>query len=156
MVAAMSVGEDGSVSVNAEGMDSLSGHVAELTKALDEEMLLKIPFVTVHDYMYLLRSASLAIHSAGRLGCMYLAAAVSDFYVPWEYMAEHKMQSSAGAPEIKLTNSPKMLKPLRDEWCPEAFVVTFKLETDESILVQKATGSIEKYGMNLVIANLLN
>ena len=64
-------------------------------------------------------------------------------------------QSSAGAPEIKLTNSPKMLLPLRHAWCPEGFIVTFKLETDESILVRKAQGSIEKYGMNLVIANLL-
>ena len=64
-------------------------------------------------------------------------------------------QSSAGAPEIELTNSPKMLLPLRHAWCPEGFIVTFKLETDESILVRKAQGSIEKYGMNLVIANLL-
>ena len=86
---------------------------------------------------------------------LYLAAAVSDFYVPFGAMAEHKMQSAAGVPTITLTNSPKMLQPLRHEWIPEAFMVSFKLETDTSILVKKAQASIAKYGMNLVIANLL-
>ena len=151
----MNVGPDGAVTVKPEAAEQIRDHIAQLNRAVDEELLLKVPFVTVHDYMYLLRSAGQAIAKAGKTGMLYLAAAVSDFYVPFEEMAEHKMQSSAGPPDIKLTNSPKMLMPLRHVWAPESFVVTFKLETDESILVKKAQGSIQKYGMDLVIANLL-
>lgn len=33
---------------------------------------------------------------------------------------------------------PKMLGVLRGSWAPEAYVISFKLETDESILVDKA------------------
>ena len=32
---------------------------------------------------------------------------------------------------------PKMLGELRHSWAPEAFVVSFKLETDDDILIQK-------------------
>ena len=114
-------------------MEVGQAHLIPGLQALSEDLLLQVPFVTVrcsvlhpglslaplqvHDYMYLLRSASLAMSTLGRMGMMYLAAAVmyplhcscrcgaqcgvgqvSDFYVPFEAMAEHKMQSSAGAP----------------------------------------------------------
>ena len=49
--------------------------------------LLKLPFVTITDYLFLLRSAALALAPAGRGGMMYLAAAVSDFYIPAQQMA---------------------------------------------------------------------
>lgn len=151
----MSVDEDGNISVDGEGAEDLAALIKEYKQACDDELLLKVNFTTVHDYMYLLRSASTALNSAGRLGMLYLAAAVSDFYVPFDAMAEHKMQSSAGPPTITLVDSPKMLRPLRDSWASQSFVVTFKLETDDTILEKKAIGSIEKYGMNVVIANLL-
>ena len=32
---------------------------------------------------------------------------------------------------------PKMLGTLRREWCPEAMVVSFKLETDDKLLIGK-------------------
>jgi hypothetical protein len=34
---------------------------------------------------------------------------------------------------------PKMLGALRSEWAPEAFLVSFKLETDISLLISKAS-----------------
>ena len=34
---------------------------------------------------------------------------------------------------------PKMLGELRRQWAPEAFVVSFKLETDDQILIQKVS-----------------
>lgn len=34
--------------------------------------------------------------------------------------------------------------------------VSFKLETDHDILIKKAKGSIEKYGMHCVVANELH
>jgi hypothetical protein len=49
-----------------------------------------------------------------------------------------------------------LLKPLKSSWCPKAFCVSFKLETDESILLKKALGAITNYHVDAVIANNLN
>jgi phosphopantothenate-cysteine ligase len=38
-----------------------------------------------------------------------------------------------------------MLRPLVAQWVPNAFVVSFKLETDPDLLVQKAQGAINNY-----------
>lgn len=70
-------------------------------------------------------------------------------------MAQHKIQSSTGL-TLELAQVPKRLGQLTREWAPRSFVVSFKLETDEAILFQKAGGAIEKYAVNLVVANLLH
>lgn len=44
--------------------------------------LLRLTFVTVTDYLFMLRDMSRAMQPLGRRGMYYLAAAVSDFYVP--------------------------------------------------------------------------
>lgn len=41
-------------------------------------------------------------------------------------------------------------------WAPASMFVSFKLETDHDILIKKAKGSIEKYGMHCVVANELH
>ena len=66
------------------------------------------------------------------------------------------MQSSTGPLTLKLAQTPKLLGVARTVWCPNAFFVSFKLETDQSILIDKARSSIEKYGMGAVIANQLH
>lgn len=55
------------------------------------------------------------------------------------------MQSESGAPVIQLHLVPKMLAPLVSLWVPSAYVVSFKLETDENLLVPKARSALEKY-----------
>lgn len=55
------------------------------------------------------------------------------------------MQSDAGAPTISLQLVPKMLAPLVSFWVPHAYVVSFKLETDENLLITKARESLSKY-----------
>ena len=40
-------------------------------------------------------------------------------------------------------------------WAPQAFVVSFKLETNRAILLAKAAGALAKYGVDVVCANLL-
>ena len=65
---------------------------------------------------------------------LFSAAAVSDFYIPYNDMAEHKIQSSEGDPHIALTNTPKMLYLVTREWASDAYNVSFKLETDIDIL----------------------
>lgn len=61
------------------------------------------------------------------------------------FQPTHKMQSGQGAPTISLQLVPKMLAPLVRLWVPNAFVVSFKLETDEGLLIAKARDSLNKY-----------
>jgi phosphopantothenate---cysteine ligase (ATP) len=117
--------------------------------------LLSISFTSVVDYLFLLRATAQALRPAGARAMLYLAAAVSDFYIPPAQMATHKIQSSIGSLDIHLCGVPKLLRSLR-EWAPEAFTVSFKLETDETILLAKARGAIEKYGVHCVVANILS
>ena len=56
---------------------------------------------------------------------------------------------------MRLQLVPKMLRPLVSVWGPELFVVSFKLETDEKKLIEKATAALRKYKHDLVIGNLL-
>ncbi|XP_064618334.1 phosphopantothenate--cysteine ligase-like [Liolophura sinensis] len=118
--------------------------------------LLCVEFTSLADYLYLLRASCQALHSIGPKAVLYLAAAVSDFYIPKNEMPEHKIQSSDGALQLSLQLVPKMLKPLVKDWVPSAFVVSFKLETDEQILVKKSKDSLTKYQHQLVIANVLD
>ncbi len=48
-----------------------------------------------------LKAIAGALEPLGPTACFYMAAAVSDFYLPWADMAQHKIQSSAGP--LKLT-----------------------------------------------------
>ena len=118
-------------------------------------LLREIPFTTLSDYLWLLRACCETLAPLGAHAMLYLAAAVSDFYIPASSMSEHKLQSSEGAPEVKLSLVPKMLTPLVRHWVPKAFVISFKLETDPNLLRAKARKALETYGHRLVIANLL-
>lgn len=44
---------------------------------------------------------------------------------------------------------------LRREWAPAAYVVSFKLETDERLLEASARGALRRYGVHAVVANEL-
>ena len=118
--------------------------------------LLEVAFTTLTDYLWYLKIICQQLKPLGPQALLYLAAAVSDFYIPRQDMAEHKLQSSEGAPTVQLKMVPKMLAPLVKDWVPQAFVVSFKLETDESILLSKAHKALQTYRHRIVVANLLH
>ena len=153
-------------------------------------MLLTIDFRTVDEYLHKLKYCSEAINICGSLALVYLAAAVSDFYIPEEKKALHKIQSrdygiksqassssvssfggnsseteenNNNTMQIRSDNTltltlypvPKVIPSLRKRWCPSAFVISFKLETDSSILQQKSVLAMERNGVHLVIGNEL-
>jgi len=132
-----------------------------------------------------LRSIAQLMRPLGPNGLLYLAAAVSDFFVPENRMVEHKIQSTNAADKAEVEDNiqdeedfdnfdsspriprskrlivdldpvPKFLKNLVDGWAPEGMIVSFKLETDPQILVHKAKYSLERYQHHLVIGNLLS
>lgn len=159
--------------------------------------LLLLPFTTVNQYLWSLREISLLLNNFSSI--IYLAAAVSDFYVPTNKLSEHKIQSrnyklkksdddnddnddndvstnndndmdtetDIDSPEessrttkdgkllIYMDPVPKFLRRIVESWAPKAMLVSFKLETDNNILLQKAQQSLERYKHQLVIGNLL-
>lgn len=51
---------------------------------------------------------------------------------------------------------PKILSPLVKDWAPQAFVISFKLETDPHILLEKARRALDTYRHQVVVANVLD
>ncbi|XP_023720087.1 phosphopantothenate--cysteine ligase isoform X2 [Cryptotermes secundus] len=125
----------------------------KLTKEAGD--LLCISFTSLTEYLWLLRAACECLTPFGSRAVLYLAAAVSDFYIPSNEMPIHKMQSEAGPPTIYLKLVPKMLEPLVNIWVPNAYVVSFKLETDDELLIDKAHAALNKYKHKMVIGNVL-
>jgi len=115
-----------------------------------------LTFVTVNDYLWLLRAVSQELSVLGRNALFYLAAAVSDFFLPRQKMSEHKIQSGKGSLHIEMDQVPKILKPLVTEWTREGFIVSFKLETDPELLIPKSRTALSRYGHQVVIGNDLH
>lgn len=166
--------EDGRVVVDTQHQDEMLHVLRQYQKAKREGRLLILSFVTITEYLWNLREVAQLMRPLGAKACFYLAAAVSDFFVPQDRMVEHKIQSNEEFSQdleggeskvavrtegrkliIDLEPVPKFLKQLVDGWAPEAMIVSFKLETDPSILVKKAEYSLKKYNHHLVIGNLL-
>lgn len=148
-------GPSTTISVKPDSVDVLAPILSKYKYAQENKKILYISFTSVVDYMWLLRAACECLASFEQRAVLYLAAAVSDFYIPSDKMPTHKMQSGQGAPTISLQLVPKMLAPLVSLWVPQAFVVSFKLETDENLLIAKSRESLHKYNHKLVIANML-
>lgn len=148
--------QDGQAKIKEEFKEKVSQETEKNERAISTGRLLKIPFTTVRDYLFLLRDISRTLAPAfGRDLLFYLAAAVSDFFIPQAKMAKHKIQSGEGPLSLTLDRVPKMISPLVADWAPLAFVISFKLETDEALLLQKSRASLEKYHHQMVIANML-
>ncbi|KAM3723561.1 Phosphopantothenate--cysteine ligase [Dirofilaria immitis] len=127
--------------------------------ALNNELsdrLLMISFVDVSAYLMMLEMICLRLRSLNSSLLIYLAAAVSDFYISEENLPEHKIHSNQESLQLSLNIVPKILQKLVKDIVPKAFVVSFKLETDETILVNKARQALQNYGHQLVIGNILN
>ncbi|KIL55813.1 hypothetical protein M378DRAFT_173296, partial [Amanita muscaria Koide BX008] len=119
-------------------------------------VLLTLTFVTVNDYLWLLRAVSHELSTLGKNAMYYLAAAVSDFFLPTQKMSEHKIQSGKGNLSIEMDQVPKILKPMVDEWTKDGYIVSFKLETGPSLLKPKSRTALERYGHQVVIGNDLH
>jgi phosphopantothenate-cysteine ligase len=117
--------------------------------------LLLIPFQTVTDYLNGLDKLCRLLKPFGRSVLVYVCAAVSDYYIPNDELTEHKIPSGQNELIIQLKPVPKLLGYIKGEYAPDAFVVSFKLETDEKILEEKCLKSAEKYNQDIIIGNML-
>lgn len=157
----LEINDDGSgaskgptINVQPDSVDVLLPILQAYKSAQETNRLLYINFTTISDYLWLLRAACESLAPFRERALLYLAAAVSDFYVPANDMPKHKIESS-NTLKMSLDLVPKILKPLVSNWVPEAYVVSFKLETDESVLIQKSQNALKNYNHKLVVANIL-
>ncbi|KAI4337745.1 hypothetical protein L6164_016122 [Bauhinia variegata] len=147
---------ESNVQVREAYSEAVKRAVLEHHAAVADGLLLKLTFRTIFEYLQILQMIAISMSSLGPRAMFYLAAAVSDYYVPWKDMVEHKIQSGSPLLDVQLVQVPKMLPMLRKKWAPLAFCVSFKLETDKEILLNKAGAALEKYEMHVVVANELS
>jgi phosphopantothenate---cysteine ligase (ATP) len=175
----MTEGQHGEVVANREYQEKMLSVLRKYRAANKSNTLLLLPFTTITEYLWELKQIALLMRPLGSRGLFYLAAAVSDFFVPRDKLVEHKIQSSdighradpfdgssgtdRQAPSsggkklvINLDPVPKFLKSLVEGWAPEGMIVSFKLETDPSLLVPKSQAALGRYSHHLVIGNLLS
>lgn len=148
--------DDSGIHVCSPYAEAVKSAIQEHKSAVNSGYFLQLDFTTLFEYLQILQVITLAINRLGAYGMFYLAAAVSDFYVPWDSMTEHKIQSGPSGLAMQLAPVPKMLTLLRKRWAPVAFCVSFKLETDIDILLKKAESARRKYGVHAVVANELS
>ncbi|ORY35532.1 putative phosphopantothenate-cysteine ligase [Naematelia encephala] len=146
----------GTIAVSPEHTAKLLPILRAYHAAQVKGTLLSIEFQTVNEYLWLLKGVTGVMAPLGRRGMFYLAAAVSDFFLPEDKMAEHKIQSGHGTLSLEMDQVPKVLRPLVQEWTPEGYIVSFKLETEERFLIPKARAALSRYGHQLVIGNDLH
>ncbi|KAL3470954.1 DNA/pantothenate metabolism flavoprotein [Aspergillus californicus] len=177
--------EHGPIMVRSEYQDEMRDVLRKYRSAKQNNQLLLLPFTTVSEYLFELRMLAKCMNPLGPNSLFYLAAAVSDFFIPRDRMSEHKIQSSeipkdfneeavgdddiytGGFEQKQATSSkklvinldpvPKFLHQLVEGWSPEgSMIVSFKLETDPKLLVYKAETALQRYAHHLVIGNLLS
>jgi phosphopantothenate-cysteine ligase len=167
-----------------EYQDEMREVLRRYRSAKQNNLLLLLPFTTIAEYLFELRSMAKLMRPLGANAMFYLAAAVSDFFIPRDRMAEHKIQSSEVSQSANKNESsdeiytgendsepptkskklvvdldpvPKFLHRLVDGWAPQgSMIVSFKLETDPNLLVYKAQTALQRYSHHLVIGNLLS
>lgn len=150
------VEKDNKVQINPGFADQMLVVLRKYNQARSLNSLLLIPFTTVNQYLYTLKLAATTLHSMELRALLYLAAAVSDFFLPSSRMPTHKIQAQpSGKLIVDLEQVPKFLRRLVELWAPQAMIVSFKLETDDSILIKKALQALSRYQHQLVIGNLL-
>nr|XP_027094316.1 phosphopantothenate--cysteine ligase 2-like [Coffea arabica] len=148
--------DDSKIQVHPSHAEVVKRAISEHRAAVVGGNLLKLPFTTIFEYLQILQLIADSVSKLGRSAMFYFAAAVSDFYVPWELLTEHKLQSASGPLDIRLAQVPKMISVLRKAWAPMAFCISFKLETDSNILLAKAAMALEKNKVHMVVANELS
>ncbi|RKP16833.1 Phosphopantothenoylcysteine synthetase [Rozella allomycis CSF55] len=114
------------------------------TKVKESGKLLMVTYSTVFDYLSMLRLIAEFLVPYDAQAMFYLAAAVSDYYMPFEDLPQHKIQSSKNGLELKLTCVPKIIKEVA-LMCKNSYIVTFKSEE-----------ALSNYGHQAVIGNILS
>lgn len=77
------------LAVKPDSVDVLAPILAKYKAAQEGKQILYISFTSVVDYMWLLRAGCECLAAFEKRSVLYLAAAVSDFYIPSDKMVKH-------------------------------------------------------------------
>lgn len=77
------------IHVKPDSVDVLAPILMKYKAAQESQRILFVHFTSVVDYMWLLRAACECLGSLEQRALLYLAAAVSDFYIPQDKMVSH-------------------------------------------------------------------
>lgn len=108
----------------------------ELRSMNAADRIFPVIFVTVQQYLCSLRSIAKCCDAMGHNVVFFLAAAVSDFYVPPSQLPEHKISSGDGKLTLTLYKVPKCLGLLRELWAPKALMISFKVSTTGDVVAK--------------------
>ena len=143
-------------SANDLSVTTIQTAMNEYQHFVNARRLKVIPFVTISDYVHVIGAVATEILSVGARAIWFAAAAVSDMFVRNCSLAEHKLHTKDNEPmTLTLWPTPKLL-PMMRVWCPQSYIVSFKLETEVSRLHQSGLKALERYRVNCVVGNELH
>lgn len=142
-----------SIYKRGEFPEDLQEKCNQFRRYVEDWKLLVVEYLTVEEYIETLRYLSIALVSVQSRLMFYLASAVSDYTLEHP-PCTHKLKSNEASLDLHLVPVPKILGELKRK-LPKAFLVSFKLETDSSLLLPSCHKSIEKYNVDRVVGNLL-
>lgn len=147
------------------------------THAISKQHMLKVSFSCLQQYLLLLRIATQAIHKANTRGVVILAATVMEYYVPihsetpfWgkqngaNINAIRNSQKNANSTNyfskqyekiamklsIHFVRAPNLIRKIRKDWCPKAFLVSFRYDLPQETMIETAHKDLEKYGVDVI------
>lgn len=116
-----------------------------------KDRLLNLSFTSVQQYLMLLRLTAKAVGEADNRAVVILAATVMDFYVPTHsHDNGDRAKKNKGEFSVNFVRVPNLIKRVRKDWCPKAFLVTLKHEFQDGQMIEAAHLAVEKYGMDVV------
>lgn len=89
-----------------------------------------------------------------------ILSAFNDFVNSAKGATSVALEKAKSAPEptlhLPLWSVPKLLPDIKSTWCPDAFVISFKLETEGGLLAPKAVKSLYENRADAVVSNHLS
>ncbi|KAL2128869.1 hypothetical protein VTI74DRAFT_8556 [Chaetomium olivicolor] len=141
-------GPNGSVVARDEDAAKMLHVLRKYREARDRNMLLLLPFVSISDYLHELRSVAQLMRPLGPRGLLYLAAAVSDFFVPPDRMSEHKIQSTNAVDAFKKSSNGKTQPAAEEEETFDNFDSSPAVPRSKSLVID--LDPVPKFLKNLV------
>ena len=108
----------------------MSTVLEKYSQIMSSGRLLILNFQTVYDYLHALKLCCLRLSPVFQSSLViYLAAAVSDFYIPQSRLSQHKIQSTGDGLVLALDPVPKMLGVIVNAWTypHHPFIISFKV-----------------------------
>lgn len=118
--------------------------------------LLEVSFSDLFEYLYLLREACRTAAPLRHGALLFLAAGLTKMFIPRHDLTRPSAAYlDQGKEALKLYPVPHVIRAARQSWCPQAFLVAFKLENDTLSLVEGAHRLLERHGLHLVVGNVV-